>query len=212
MKPQERFFTFWGVKVRGRVLRRILGASVAFLCACTTLIPVPSQDTWSCQYCKNTEIHQTGTGFWFDFPGSDGVHYVTKSATKGSGTITATFTITGTGKIVSEGGGTPQVRLYFQRRGDDMMATKGTTEFYRWWSVQTCLLKNGTFTLSVPLTSGKWQSVYGITGDKAVKQFNDAWNNAQVAGMTFGDQYGAGHGVHAASGSLKFTMTSFTIK
>jgi len=28
----------------------------------------------------------------------------------------------------------------------------------------------------------------------------------------FGDQYGAGHGAHAASGSLKFTLTSFTIQ
>jgi len=51
----------------------------------------------------------------------------------GAATITATFTITGSGTIVSEGGGTPQLRLYFQRKGDTMSGT-GDYEWYRWWS------------------------------------------------------------------------------
>jgi len=176
-----------------------------------------SSDTWTCQYCHNVEIHQTGTGMWFDFPNKDGVHYVTEAPKSKGATITATFTITGTGKIVSEGGGTPQVRLYFQSCPD--MSGIGDAEYCRWWSNPNAvrltpeILKLKTFKLTAKLVPGMWSSVYGKFGDENPVMFEAAKDDMGVAGITFGsDITGFGHGCHAASGSLKFTLTSFTIK
>lgn len=147
-----------------------------------------------------------GTGWGFDFPSSDGVHYVTKAQTGAlHGTISAKFTISGTGTLVpSPGGGTsaPKARLYIQRAGDDW-----STVGYRWWSAPSTL-EVGQHTLSIPLTFSNWTSIYGTTGVTEA-DFNATLQNPANVGITFGADF-AGHGLYS-NGPVHFSMNSYTI-
>ena len=52
-------------------------------------------------------------------------------------------------------GSPPFVHVYFQRNGDDLLGTAGTTEYYRWWSRSGIdFNSSGKFVLTVPLTPG----------------------------------------------------------
>jgi hypothetical protein len=220
-----------GMLRRGAVASVAL--SIALFASCSTETSDTGSDSWVCQWCSGVEIHQTATGCWFNFPSQDGVHYVTKNLGGMNGSpsgavnasrnsvqnaagptqaISATFTISGAGKFTAAGGGTPQVRLYFQRKGDNMSAI-GDYQYYRWWSVMSVPLSetsvDGTHTVTVPLAPKNWQSVYGVNGAKAVEKFDAAKDDMAVAGLTFGDQYGFGHGVW---GSGKFTLTDWRIQ
>lgn len=97
-----------------------------------------------------------------------------------------------------------------------MMATKGGTEWYRWWSnpqatrlVPEIVKGNHVFVLTAPLDPKYWSSVYGKFGNENVKMFNAAKDDVAVIGFSFGDDFGFGHGLWA-KGKATFTLTKFT--
>jgi len=105
--------------------------------------------------------------------------------------------------------GVPGVRLYFQRRGDDMSGA-GEYEFYRWWSVDRVEIKPGSFELAAGLEDpAKWLSVYGKTGNLSPDQFREAAADCLVVGMTFGGWF-AGHGVALTAGQGSCAVSAFT--
>ena len=153
--------------------------------------------------------------FMFKFPTQDGVHYITQRQIPVAGTrVIMTYLIKGSAPVFAPVSGDPPacIHLYFQRQGDDMMAKKGTTEFYRWWSNPIAAnLALGEITLIAPIKPDQWSSVLGKTGDKAPESFWDAWRNIQNIGMTFGAVNQFGHGVMLTSGSAKFILKKFQI-
>lgn len=195
-------------------MKPIMLLAVSLLIGCsTTEQSTSTANGWTTQYSHGVTLTQSPGGFTFTFPQVDGVHYIVKPITKlvvnGSNSVVATFTITGS-KFVAAGGGTPRVRFYVQRKGDDMMATKGTTEFFRWWSnPQMVALRSGELAMIAPIKPQYWSSVYGKFGDKNVKAFNDAFANLQYIGLSFGDDFGFGHGTWAI-GKATFTLSKFS--
>lgn len=197
-------------------MRFLLAACLIALIGCSTTEQSSTSTAggWSTQYSHNVTLTQSPGGFTFTFPTKDGVHYIVKSASKLSGTITATFAVTG-GKFVAAGGGKPRAGLYFQRKGDTMSGA-GDYEWYRWWSnpqavrlVPEIVNGNHTFVLTAPLQPKYWSSVYGKFGNENVKMFNAAKDNIAVIGFSFGDDFGFGHGVWSV-GKATFTLTKFT--
>jgi hypothetical protein len=78
-----------------RSVRLLVIALIVILASCSTETSDPGSDSWVCEYCQNTEIHQTATGCWFNFPSKDGVHYVTKNLSGSPAVLTANDRITG---------------------------------------------------------------------------------------------------------------------
>jgi len=102
--------------------------------------------------------------WYFDFPSQNGVHYVYKlaPAMKVGQTITMHFAITGNANFVpTERTATARVRLFLQRRGDTLTAQE---PYKRWWSLPYVELREGEFTLGVPLAPDRWTSVFGQSG------------------------------------------------
>src|SRR5262249_40017261 len=81
------------------------------------------------------------TDWEFNFPPRDGVHYLVHPVIGRLGSqISATFVVERDGRLVESDpceGSQAAVRLFFQRRGDDLTAAK---EFHRWWSMEMFLL------------------------------------------------------------------------
>lgn len=101
--------------------------------------------------------------------------------------------------------GAAEVRVYMQRRGDDMTAAMAA---YRWFSRPTiALVGPGQFELTVPLDATQWIDVLGRSGDHAA--FAAARADLQAVGLTFGGGCFAGHGVNIDKGSAIFTLTEF---
>ena len=146
---------------------------------------------------------------YFDFPASDGVHYVTAAAPKMAvgRTITMRFAIEGDAKLVPTQGDPPaKVRLYFERTGDTMTAAE---QFKRWWSAPLDLAP-GDYTLSATVSPEQWSDVFGHSGTDAPQQFADCVANTGNIGFTFGGTF-AGHGVYAATGSARFVLKSYEV-
>jgi hypothetical protein len=99
---------------------------------------------WNFMYSPNMPAHPTARdarGWEFSFPQRDRVHYLVYPAIGRLGSrISAIFVVERDGRLVESDpceGSQAAVRLFFQRRGDDLTAAK---EFYRWWSMETFLL------------------------------------------------------------------------
>lgn len=148
-------------------------------------------------------------GWVFDFPMQDGVHYLVHSGAGYLGSkMSISYRVEGDGELVETqpcpgASSVPLMRLYFQRRGDDLTASK---QHYRWWSVGTLI--GGEITVS--LQPDNWSSVFGIKGSAAPSEFAAAKADAMAVGVTFGGCF-AGHGVYLKSGSLKFIATGFSV-
>ncbi len=101
--------------------------------------PVPFSE-WDITYSTGTPptmAKQPDGTFTVDIPQDPGsIHYVTTTAPALGAAITLTFGIQGTGTVIPiPTADTPpaMIRLYMQRKGDNMSG-QGQYEFYRWWS------------------------------------------------------------------------------
>ena len=177
--------------------------------------PVASSG-WAIRYSPNMPSNpQLSTGgFYFDFPAPPGsVHYVTKGAASIGAVLTAKFDITATGAPVfnyklepsNTCDSSAKVRLFFQRKGDDLSAV-GDLQYYRWWSTKGYELAPGAGELVVAVTPDQWTSVYG---KQDPVQFQAALDNVDNVGMTFGGGCFYGHGVNVTNGTARFTLHSF---
>lgn len=179
--------------------------------------------SWQFQYSPNMPSNPSSAaqGWQFDFPNQDGVHYLTQAVSGKLGyNINATFQVQQSGSVqfVESNPCPPQpmnakLRLYFQRRGDNMSGAVGTYEFYRWFSVEGFVLSDTGTGFSVPVTPSLWNSVWGKRGDdpSATAGFNAAINDVQTIGVTFGGCF-AGHGVYVTGGDAKLTMSNFVVQ
>jgi len=101
------------------------------------------------------------------------------------------------------------LHLYIQRVGDEMTG-KGQYAFYRWFSIPTVVLANGTFTLTVPIDPSQWIDVWGRPGSASPADFIAAMSNIANLGMTFGGGCFAGHGVWLTAGSARMSVRSYS--
>lgn len=168
---------------------------------------------WVFQHSHNVpqSPRPSPSGGWeFDFPDSDGVHYlVTPVSGRMPGAVAASMRVEKIGGVAFResdpcGDHAAAVRLYFQRRGDDLTADK---QDYRWWSVERYLLDAPSGELIIPVVAEKWSQVFGQTGNTRPSEFTSAAADVQVVGLTFGGCF-AGHGVYVINGSAKFIATS----
>src|SRR5262249_1169662 len=102
-----------------------------------------NSEAWNFLYSPNMPAHPTArdaTGWEFKFRPRDGVQYLVQPVIGRLGSrISATFVVERDGRLVESDpcdGSQAAVRLFFQRRGDDLTAAK---EFHRWWSMETFL-------------------------------------------------------------------------
>src|SRR5262249_801281 len=145
----------------------------------------------------------------------DGGHYLGHRAIGRLGSrISATFVVERDGRLVESdpcNGSQAAVRLFFQRRGDDLTAAK---EFHRWWSFETFLLNTDTKAgLTVALDPSLWSSVLGKAGNSSAEvstAFKAATTDVQNVGVTFAGSY-AGHGVYVGDGPARFIMSRYAL-
>lgn len=176
-------------------------------------------EDWRFQYSRNvpsTLRPQAGAVGYVDWPSQDGIHMlVTATSGKISSRVWTAFTIANKSadaafqsvhKCGDVDWGT--LRLYLQRRGDDMSAAK---EFHRWWTTEPANLN--TFSASGMSASlsdlGKWGSVLGKTADKYPSQFKEAYSDLMAVGFGFGGRCFAAHGNYVNPGTARFVLQSF---
>jgi hypothetical protein len=169
---------------------------------------------WTIAYSHNVPPRmieeQGGDAHYFNFPNSDGVHYIIQQApaVRAGQTVTLRFAIVGDGKLVPTEGEPPaRIRLFLQQRGDRMTAAE---EFKRWWSVASVELVAGEFVLKADLVPTQWSSVFGKNGAQMPEAFRAAITDLEHVGFTFGGMF-AGHGVFVI-GEARFVLTQFSIK
>lgn len=128
-------------------------------------------------------------------------------------TVSLIFNITGNGVLIPTEEKVPPalLRLYMQRKGDDMSAV-GPMQQYRYWSLPVALTGPGDGNLNAILDGANWTDVYGAKGSDFPDRFAQCVANADVVGFTFGGA-GAGHGVFVkpGTGTSHFTLTSYTV-
>ena len=179
---------------------------------------------WWFLYSPTMPAHPSAhPDFWsFDFPAQDGVHYLVQPVSGyASSTVRVTFRIETIGSPFFDWRTAPNnicdnpasVRLYLQRRGDDMSAAK---EFFRWWSNPVAYtLAPGAGELVVPLDPAQWSSVLGKKGtDSAAARlgFEAALADLGNVGMTFGGGCYYGHGVFVTGGTARFIATEYEVR
>jgi hypothetical protein len=168
---------------------------------------------WTIAYSHNVPprmIEEQGGTYYFNFPRSDGVHYIMQRApaVRAGQTVTMRFSIVGEGKLVPTQGEPPaRVRLFLQQRGDRLTAAE---EFKRWWSVASVELVAGEFVLKAELVPAQWSSVFGKNGAQVPEAFHAAIADLEHVGFTFGGMF-AGHGVYVI-GQARFVLKQFSIK
>lgn len=182
---------------------------------------------WAFKYSPNMPAHPrtAGSGWQFDFPDKNGVKYLTTAQrpTSASQSITAVILVETVGspffEYRTEASNTcpapATVRLFFQRRGDDMSGN-GAYEHYRWWSNPVAYrLESGSITLVGNLANpAEWTSVLGRNGADNEAAFRAALADLGAVGFTFGGGCFFGHGVYVApgTGQAVFTATEYTIR
>jgi hypothetical protein len=196
----------------------LLAPALLVLSACDSSSPTATAvyapaGQWELAY--STLRLQSDNPASFTFPNdTSGAHYLIEGATgplKSGQTITAVFTLDGDGQLLAtEGTSSARVRLSLQRSGDNLSAI-GDMQSYRWWSSNYVeLVSPGTYRLSEKTSPERWTDVYARNGSAVPYLFNAMLSNLGNIGMTFGGDF-AGHGVYCPSGSVKFTLVSFTI-
>ncbi len=176
------------------------------LTACHSSNPPPKPTGWQLQYSPTTS--QTADGFTFPSDNQGADIYVEPATLHLGATITATFTITGSGALhATEGSAPASAHLYFQRSGDNFSA-QGDYVSYRWWSSNRADIPGpGSYTITESVEPTRWTNVYG---QQDVAGFNAAVGSTAFVGITFGGEFFA-HGV-SADGNLQFHLTSFSIQ
>jgi hypothetical protein len=184
--------------------------------------PLPSAG-WIVKYSTNVFLFPFGSGgFSFVFPDASGsAHYIVRPSSALTGnSLVAQIEVDGFDpgfnfRIAADNvcdSPPANVRLFFQRAGDDMSGA-GQHEFYRWWSNPiSYVLAIGSATLTVPLTPDQWSSVYGKFGIENPAMFQAALENAGAVGVTFGGGCFMGHGVNVIGGSATFILKNYTME
>lgn len=168
--------------------------------------PVASCPQWTVQYSRGVPPCITDG---FDFPQSDGVHYIVRPAPNAMNgkTVTLRFAIEGDGKLVAvqdEEPKTARLRLYVQRKGDNVQGPFG-----RWWSRDVELTTGENVIAHKLIPDENWSSVLGQVANANEAAFNGDINNAGHIGFTFGGMF-AGHGVYAI-GTVRFRLIGFEV-
>lgn len=172
-----------------------------------TPTPKPSSSGWTFLYSPNMpqQMWDNGDGtYYFDFPSKDGCHYVVRpfSASVGQ-TITMIFNLSGNGTLaVSDPADIAPATVRFHLEG-----SAGVND--RWFQHVGTNLTDGDHTVSLAITADNFGPVGG--GATQPTDFATSVANLASAGMCFGGQYFAGHGVYVTGGSKRFTLKSFTI-
>jgi hypothetical protein len=185
---------------------------------------------WDILYSYDMPAHPTAAseGWVFSFPeGGDNclskedancpsVHYVT---TKYTGIIHKGAMIHIEGKIEADPKAVwnyhfeeanvcstaVSAHVMLQIRNDDLTSSNG-----RYWSHPGGVtLRNGPFTLNIPVTKENWTNVDGGFDHDG---FDKLLENMGRVGFTFGGGCFFGYGVSVSAGKAKFYVTSFTIK
>ncbi|MEI9804789.1 MAG: hypothetical protein WDN48_10480 [Pseudolabrys sp.] len=204
-------------------MRKLIVLPLLLVCAWSDAkTPTLAAEAWEIQYSTGVKLNAPAPGqeFSFNFPRTPGsVRYVTRPATRpAGGAIHAAFTIAANGaafdfRTAPDNTCTAPaaVRLFLQRNGDDMSGA-GPYEHYRWWSIASTVLKNGSFAMDVALKPSAWTSVFGKSGDASPAAFAAAIADVGAVGVTFGGGCFAGHGVGIRDGGAAFTMTRFAVE
>lgn len=169
---------------------------------------------WQLEYSPGVTLQHNADGTWqFEFPATDGVHYLTRLLIKAEAGRHTAFLACKIQKISGQplfksvdttGPMPPSARLMVQRADDDMRSEDG-----RWWSNPACIVLNAdgnSQTLSVQLSPNLWSNVNGHFGNSRPAQFADAMKNLGRLGITFGGGNSFGHGVYATGGRARFTL------
>ena len=182
---------------------------------------------WNFEYSPSMPSHPraAGSAWQFEFPDKKAVSYLTTAQRPNSASqsITASITIETVGspffvyrtEAGNTCGGQATVRLYFQRRGDNMTGD-GAYEHYRWWSNPVAYnLESGSVDLVGNLADpSAWTSVLGKSGAQNEAAFRAALADIGNVGLTFGGGCFFGHGVYVepGTGQAVFTARAFTIR
>ena len=203
-------------------MKKALIFSVLLLFGCATTshkTTIPSdtvsfvKDAWVFGFSPNMPAHptSTGTGWYFDFPSSDGVHYVLVPyhASKPHQTLTITYSVIGSGKFISvdapcRGAGFSPM---LERAGDFMSASQ---EWYRFWGKQVLLVADGQIHTAVYRLDDAtaWTGVFGKSN---ASELSTTEKNLVAVGITFGDCF-AGHGIFVEGGKMRFELLNFQIQ
>lgn len=219
--PYVMTLLFWGVLAPSIfLLIGCSGGSNSPVVVAPPPVPPPPAAVWQFQFSPG--LSSAGSygngGFIFQFPASDGAHYLVK----GYSAPVNGLKIAGTVLSVS---GTPVVRyvkaadnncspndfpatmsLYLQKAGDNML-----DEFGRWWSSQRIALVAGqSFSLDLPTSDPSWGSVYGKT--QAAGGVSLPSIVMQAVGVTFGGGCFAGHGAYANGGFASMQVDLFEVR
>jgi hypothetical protein len=182
---------------------------------------------WTFQFSPGMPVSPSpaAEGWEFVFPNANGVHYLTTSqpTSMPAQSIAASFEIVTTGSPLFEYRTEPfntcdvpaTVRLFFQRRGDNL---SGTHKFasYRWWNNPVSyVLAPGSTTLVGDLTDlSQWTNVDGEPASAHAAEFEAAMSNEANVGFTFGGGCFFGHGVYVTPGTGQaiFHATQFVVQ
>ena len=158
-----------------------------------------------------------GAYFWFPNMKPGANYLLTPSGQINGPYVTIGYTIEAQGAVLFDyrtadnnmaGDGKGNVRLFIQRRGDDMSAV-GNMQHYRWWSTAAVQeLAPGSYVLTASLDPSQWTSVYGTRGSMVPDLFAAAMSDAESVGVTFGGGSFYGHGVFANGGAATFRVDS----
>lgn len=184
------------------------------LAACSSDNPTPTPGQWQ-QNCNATI-----SGNVITFPTSPpGACYAWTSlpvVPKVGQTLTLNYSVTGNSPVWVQNGansGNPQadinpptIHLLLYRNGDNGSCA-GAYNFYRLFASKTALVLGNNQTVSTLLDSTKWVGCYGAV-DAA--SFAGTLGDLRGAGVTFGGQYFAGHGVYVSQGTASFKINSLT--
>ncbi len=171
---------------------------------------------WTMRYSPGMPEHPTaalGGGWQFDFPGADGVHYLTTPLTANllaSHAISVSLQVIGTDAVFAWTpdicAGSASARVMVERQGDDLRSPSG-----RWWTVAPIVLKAGATVVSAPITPDQWSNVNGVLGTDDPQGFADAMSHTGFVGLTFGGGCFFGHGVWLSAGAARMIVKDFSI-
>src|SRR5262249_29822164 len=102
----------------------------------------------------------------------------------------------------------PTMHLFVWRKNDDL-SCNGAFDFYRMFAARMPLVLGEHQIISAKLDPDLWTSCYA---HKDAAAFEATLNNLLGAGVVFGGQWFAGHGIYLSNGTAKFTIESFVIK
>lgn len=182
---------------------------------------------WTFKYSPGMPTHPRASdgGWQFTFPNANGVGYLTTNQRPAfaSASIRASIAVSTVGdpffeyrtEAVNTCVSPATVRLFFQRRGDNMSGM-GAFEFYRWWSNPVAYeLRAGHVDLTGDLTDPtQWTSVNGRSGAVDEPAFRAALADLGAVGFTFGGGCFFGHGVYVVpgTGDATFEATDYIVR